>query len=433
MITLDLTNLFKIKNEQHSITKQEIAAEKVHLIEYLERIHARQQGFYRIIDDTQMVKDIEQYANAQQGKFDHIVVLGIGGSSLGAICLRDALGHLFDADRLERKQPRLHVMDNIDPNLILELEEVIEYAKTLFVVISKSGTTPEILSQFMYFKSRIEKEKLDVRTHMVFVTDPEQGFLRDIAGAEGITTFPVPPDVGGRFSVLTSVGLLPAALIGINIKKLLKGAQTMRDSFLTESYTKNLPFQLATIQYLLEQKGKHINVMMPYSNKLYRVADWYRQLLGESIGKEKDNLGKIVHTGITPVSALGATDQHSQSQLYNEGPNDKFIMFLAVDKLSKQVKIPALYKKDERTTFLNRVSFNQLLETEYRATADSYTENERPNITIRMDKIDEVALGELFLLFEGATAFLGEYYGINAFDQPGVERAKVLTKEYLEA
>lgn len=432
MITLDLTNLFTIVDEAHSITKQDIAAQKIHLIEYLERIHARQQGFYRIIDDKQMVKDIERYAKAQRGKFNHIVVLGIGGSSLGAICLRDALGHLFDANKTVRKQPRLHVMDNIDPSLILELEEVIDYECTLFVVISKSGTTPEILSQFMYFKDALRKHKLPMAEHMVFVTDPEVGFLREVADAEGITTFPVPSDVGGRFSVLTPVGLLPAALIGLNLKKLLKGAQTMRDSFLTESYTKNLPFQLATIQYLLAQKGKTINVMMPYANKLYRFADWYRQLLAESIGKAKDTNGNTVHVGITPVIALGATDQHSQSQLYNEGPHDKLIMFLAVDKLAKQVKIPALYKKDDRTTFLNGVTFNTLIETSYRATADSYTENERPNMTIRIDTISEESLGELFLLFEAATAFLGEYFNINAFDQPGVERAKVLTKQYLE-
>jgi glucose-6-phosphate isomerase len=430
MITLDLTNLFKI-DISHSISKQDIVDQKVHLIQYLELIHTRQQGFYTVIDDTQMVKDIEQYATSVRGVFDHIVVLGIGGSSLGAICLRDALGHLFDADKKDRKYPRLHVMDNIDPSLILELEEVIEYSRTLFVVISKSGTTPEILSQFMYFKSKIEKHRLAVTEHMVFVTDPEEGFLHDIARAEGVRTFPVPPDVGGRFSVLTAVGLLPAALIGINIRKLLKGAQAMRDSFLSHSHTKNLPFQLATVQYLLEQKGKTMHVMMPYANKLFRVADWYRQLLAESIGKAVDRNGNTVHTGITPVNALGATDQHSQSQLYAEGPHDKLIMFLTVDTLAKKVPIPTMYKQDARTAFLHKVSFNELIAVEQRATADAYTEAERPNITIRLKQIDEETLGALFMLFEGATAFLGEYYGVNAFDQPGVERAKVLTKQYL--
>lgn len=432
MITLDLRNLFAVSAE-HGISKQDIAAEKKNLITFRERIHAKKQGFYEIIDDVGMVKEIESYAKSVRGIYQHVVVLGIGGSSLGTICLRDALGHLFDADRAERKYPRLHVMDNVDPSMILELEDVIDYAQTLFIVVSKSGTTPEVLSQFMYFKNRLKKEKLPVASHMVFVTDPEKGLLRDVAEREGVRTFAIPPNVGGRFSVLTPVGLLPAALVGINIKKLMRGAKTMRDSFLTTAYTRNLPFQLATIQYLLEEeKGKSINVLMPYSQKLFRFADWYRQLLAESIGKARDLNGNIVHTGITPVNALGATDQHSQSQLYNEGPNDKFIIFLAVDTLAKTVKIPSLYKKDDRTAFLQGVTFNELIATEHRATADSYTENDRPNITVRINKVDEVALGELFMLFEGATAFLGEYYTINAFDQPGVERAKVLTKEYLE-
>lgn len=431
MITLDLRNVFAVAPE-HGVSKQDITAQKINLIEFRERIHARDQGFYDVIDDAEMVKKIEAYAKQVRGTYHHIVVLGIGGSSLGTICLRDALGHLFDADMKVRKYPRLHVMDNVDPSMILELEEVIDYANTLFVVVSKSGTTPEILSQWMYFKHRLEKHKLPVQEHIVFVTDPETGLLNDIGKKEGIRMFPIPTNVGGRFSVLTPVGLLPAALVGINIKKVLKGARTMRDSFLTAAYTRNLPFQIATIQYLLYEKGKHINVMMPYAQKLFRFADWYRQLLAESIGKAHDTNGQVVNVGITPVNALGATDQHSQSQLYNEGPHDKFVMFITVDKLAKQVKIPSVYKRDDRTAFLDGVTFNTLIGTEHRATADSYTENNRPNITINVSKVDEETLGELFLLFEGATAYLGEYFGINAFDQPGVERAKVLTKTYLE-
>ena len=266
---------------------------------------------------------------------------------------------------------------------------------------------------------------------MVFVTDQEKGFLVDVAAEEGITTFTIPPNVGGRFSVLTPVGLLPAALIGLDIKNLLRGAREMRDQFVTDVAKENLPFQVATVQYLLAKKGKTINVMMPYAQKLIRFADWYRQLLAESIGKAVDNKGKAVHVGITPVNALGATDQHSQSQLYNEGPNDKCFMFLRAVTLSKKVSIPMPYPKDTRIAFMKGATFNKLIAVEQEATAMSYTKNDRPNMTITVDRIDAYHLGQLFMLFEGATAFLGEYYNINAFNQPGVELAKKLTMKYL--
>ncbi len=316
--------------------------------------------------------------------------------------------------------------------MFAELDDVLNVKKTLFIVVSKSGTTPEILSQFLYFKKKLQDANLPIAKHMVFVTDPEKGFLRDVADEEGVTTFAIPPNVGGRFSVQTPVGLLPAALIGINTKQFLAGMQDMRDLFLSTSFTKNMPFQLAAIQYLLGKKGKSINVLMPYSQKLIRLADWYRQLLAESIGKAKDNNGKTVNVGLTPVNALGATDQHSQSQLYNEGPHDKLIMFIRVEKLAKQTRIPALYPNDERTAFLKGITFNQLIDTELQATADSYTKNKRPNLTIKIEKVDAYHLGQLMMLFEASTAFIGEFYQINAFNQPGVELAKKLTKQYLE-
>jgi glucose-6-phosphate isomerase len=217
----------------------------------------------------------------------------------------------------------------------------------------------------------------------------------------------------------------------INIKELIKGCQDMRDQFLSTTIEKNLPFQIATIQSLLYEKGKTINVMMPYAQKLARFADWYRQLLAESIGKAKNTSGETVNVGITPINALGATDQHSQSQLYNEGPNDKVFMFLKVRQLGKTIRIPNPYPKDESVHFLKNTSFNELINVAQEGTAAAYTDNERPNITIEIDRIDAYHLGQLFMLFEGATAFLGEYFSINAFDQPGVELAKIKTKELL--
>jgi glucose-6-phosphate isomerase len=248
---------------------------------------------------------------------------------------------------------------------------------------------------------------------------------------EEIESFASPDAVGGRFSVLTSVGLLPAAFVGIDIRGLLSGAREMRDSFLSRSFAKNMPFQIAVVQYLLNKKNKHITVMMPYAQKLFRFADWYRQLLAESIGKAEDREGKTVHAGLTPVNALGVTDQHSQSQLYNEGPNDKLFLFIAAAHLVRRVPIPNLNPKEDSVSFLKHTSFNELIDIEREGTVRSYTKNKRPNMTLTIDKIDARHLGQLFMLFEGATAILGEFFNINAFNQPGVELAKNLTKQLL--
>lgn len=428
MIKLLTENLTKISAD-HGLSEDDINSKSGLIPEYLEKIHKREQGFYKVIDDADLVGKINEFAPQVEGKFKDIVVLAIGGSSLGTICLQQSLTHLFRNSK--HGQPKLHVIDNIDPILIEELEDVIDIANTLFIVVTKSGGTPETLSLYFYFRERCEKLYKYAPDHFVFITDPEKGLLRKVANEENVPSFEVPPDVGGRFSVLTAVGLLPAKLIGLNIENLLKGAQEMRDSFLSEDPEKNLPFKLATIQYLLSQKGKNINVMMPYSQKLIRFADWYRQLLAESIGKKLNNNNEEVNVGITPINALGATDQHSQSQLYNEGPNDKLHILLKVNSLGHQIPIPNLYPDNESVKYLNNVTFNKLIATEMEGTIQSLTQNDRPNITVELEQVDEHTLGQLFLLFEGATAFLGEFFNINAFDQPGVELSKQITKKLL--
>ena len=428
MLSIDFSHIFDVGS--HGMTKKQFAAYKKQLKPALKSFELRAQGFHTIVDDMATARELMQYAKEVEGQFDDVVVLGIGGSSLGTLCLSDALTHLYG--KKDKKQPRLHVVDNIDPIMIQELGDVIALKKTLCIVISKSGTTPETMSQYFYYRQQFEKEKLDIKKHIVFITDAERGVLREVAWEEGIRAFHIPHNVGGRFSVLTPVGLLPAALIGIDIVALLSGAKEMRDTFLSPVFTKNLPFQLAVTQHYLDTKrGKVIHVMMPYAQKLYRFADWYRQLLAESIGKKKNRKGKTVYTGITPVNALGVTDQHSQSQLYNEGPNDKLIMFIAVSQLAKQIRIPHLHPKKEAVAYMKGTSFNELIDIERLATAMAFTKNKRPNLTITIPKIDEEYVGQLFMLFESATAFLGELYGIDAFNQPGVELSKKITKEML--
>lgn len=407
MISLDFQNLHKV-DKNHGLSLAEIKKDGAKIPQLLEKIKSRKQGFHEILDDRSSIKKIETFAKKIKGKYKFIVVLGIGGSALGTICLQQSLKHCFENEVKNSKFPRLYVLDNIDPVLISEIEDVIDYKKTLFIVVTKSGTTPETLTQYFHFRNKGAK-------NFVFITDPEKGQLRQIANQEKITTFEIPENVGGRFSVLTSAGLLPAALIGIDIQKLLAGAKEMRKKFFSKNFTENLPWQIATIQYLLNKKGKSINVIMPYSQKLIRFADWYRQLLAESIGKKFNNKGKEIFAGITPINALGVTDQHSQLQLYNEGPNDKLIIFLEASYANKKLAIG---------------TFGKLMQAELKGTQEALTENQRPNITLHFPTIDAKNLGELLFLFQASTAFLGELFNINTYDQPGVELSKILTKKY---
>lgn len=421
MIKLDISNS----------TVEDLKSQYDHIAEYLDNIHQRNQGFHSIVDNETVANKILVFASNIKGEYDDIVVLGIGGSALGTICLQQSLKHLYENDLAREEWPHLHVLDNIDPLLLKQLEDVISPDRTLFIVISKSGGTPETLAQYFYFRLLVEKNGLNVKDHFVFITDAEKGLLRKVSNNENIPSFEIPENVGGRFSVLTPVGLLPAALIGIDIKKLLSGAREMRDLFYSDSINHNLPFQIAAIQYLLSLDGKSMTVVMPYSQKLIRFTDWYRQLLAESIGKAKDNNRNTVNIGLTPINALGVTDQHSQSQLYNEGPNDKFFIFIKVDDFGANMEIPVLHSEENSANYLKGVSFKKLMHTEQEATVQALTQNKRPNITLEVEKINEETIGELFMLFECATAFLGEFFNINAFDQPGVELSKNITKKLL--
>jgi len=429
MVSVDFSNIFAV-GPTYGLTKKQFESTKKHLKKHLDAFYTRDQHFHEIVDDRSAVKEVKKYALSVRGKYDHIVVLGIGGSALGTICLRKSLQHLYQHELPKQTLPRLHVLDNVDPTLVRDVQDVLNLKRTLFIVVSKSGKTPETLSHFLYFRNQILKKKLELKNHFVFITGSQDNPLRRIGSEEEIRIMRHGP-VGGRFAVLSSVGLLPAALIGIDVTGLLKGAREMRKLFTSESFEKNIPYQVATVQHLLAKKGKAVHVMMPYAQKLVSFADWYRQLLAESIGKERDRDGKMVNVGITPVKSLGATDQHSQTQLYNEGPHDKLIMFVRAKELGKKLAIPNPYKKEESLAYLRGVSFNTLMDAEHQGTAQAFTKYKRPNLTISIGKVDAYHLGQLFMLFEGATAFLGEFLNIDAFNQPGVELAKVLTRDIL--
>lgn len=385
-------------------------------------------------NQDEVCDEIISYVEDIKDKFDAFVVLGIGGSALGPMAVQQAINHPYYNEISREKRggyPRFYVADNVDPEKLVYLFETIDITKTMFNVISKSGSTSETMSQFMIIKKMLE-EKLGEKAseHIVCTTDKENGNLIKIAKEEGYKTFIIPAGVGGRFSELTPVGLLPAAFCGINIKELLKGAAVMDEMCKNDDIYKNPAYMYSILNYLSIKNGQNICVMMPYADSLKFISDWYAQLWAESLGKKYDNEGKEVYAGSTPVKALGATDQHSQVQLYAEGPFDKIITFIGVEKFKKSITIPEIYTDIPSLGFLAGVTQDDLIKTEQIATEYALLKAGKPNMTITLPEVNENTLGQLLYLFEVATAFTGELLNINAFDQPGVEEGKNATYAY---
>ena len=383
-------------------------------------------------NQDQVVEDILEYAAWAKEEFDAFVVLGIGGSALGPIALQQALNHPYYNELSKETRggwPKFYVADNVDPERLVYLFQTIDPARTLFNVTSKSGGTSETMSQFMIIKSMLEEQlgKEEAAKHIVCTTDAEKGNLRPICDQEGYKSFVIPAGVGGRFSELTPVGLLPAAMTGIDIKELLAGAAFMDEQCKEEDTYRNIGHMYGILSYLAMKQGKNIQVMMPYADSLKYMADWFAQLWAESLGKKYNNDGQEVFAGQTPVKALGVTDQHSQVQLYAEGPFDKMIVFLGVDQYREEIVIPKIYGEIPSLGFLGGASHSQLIQTEQMATEYALLKAGKMNMTLTVPQVNAFTMGELLYLFEVATAFAGELLQINAFDQPGVEGGKNAT------
>ena len=375
-----------------------------------------------------LLAGVSSYAASVRGRFENVCVLGIGGSALGNTALQTALNSPFHNQSPPAGTPRLFVLDNVDPDLVGEFLDHVDPSTTLFNAISKSGGTAETMSQFLIFRQALIERLGEEghKDHLVVTTDVEKGVLREVVNREGYQSFVVPDGVGGRFSVLSPVGLLSSALVGIDVQGLLQGAKDMDQRCRVPDLAKNPALVYAAVQYLLHAKhGKSLAVCFSYSHRLRHMADWYAQLLAESIGKREDRRGQVVHRGPTPVSAVGVTDQHSQVQLYAEGPFDKWFTLLSVDEPDHTVPIPAAFPDLEGVAYLGGRTLRELFQAERDGTRIALTEARRPNATISLEKVDAHSIGQLIAMLEIAVAIMGEHYDVNAFDQPGVEAGKV--------
>ncbi len=381
-------------------------------------------------NQNEIVADILKTAEEIRAKFDNFVVLGIGGSALGPTMAFNALCHLRynDLPKEKRNGPRFFVEDNVDPVRMAALLDVIDVTKTCFNVVSKSGATSETMTQYLIVSDLLKKAGADLKEHLIFTTDANRGNLVKISKElGGVKSYILPDGVGGRFSELCPVGLLPAAVLGIDIEGLLQGAAYMDELCDTPEIDKNPALLCATLQYIAMQDGKNIGVMIPYSDNLRYVSDWYAQLWAESLGKNETLDGKPCNVGQTPVKALGVTDQHSQVQLYTEGPYDKVVTFLSVGRYATPFPIPHGCEDIPDVAFLGGHTMEELIQAENKATAYALTKAGRLNYTIELPEVNAFTLGQLLFLFELQTAYAGAMLNVNTFNQPGVEAGKKAT------
>ena len=423
----------------HGLTKEDFddraAIDALHC--FRARVDRGEVGFPTLPLDSNGAKQIERFASGLNGDIDVVLVLGIGGSALGSSAIDSAIRGPHPVQQFEKKAPRLFVMDNVDPGYCAATLSQINPKRVAVCVIAKSGGTAETLSTFMityeWLTKAIGVKKAQKR--IIAITDSQNGDLLQIAKNERFTTFYIPGNVGGRFSVFTPVGLVPAALCGIDIHKILRGAREANQYCWSRNLGENLALQSATIHYLLDtRRQKKTEIVFAYSNYLWGAAFWYRQLWAESLGKRVNRKGEVVNTGQTPVVALGVTDQHSQVQLYMEGPHDKMLTFWTVQRHRAEMEIPGnkSFAKYESAAYLQNRKLSELFHAEQRATESALTRAGRPNCRWMLPKVDEFHLGMFFQLLKFQTAFTAELLGVDAFDQPGVELAKKLTNGLMD-
>ena len=418
-VAFDYTNLREVEG---GLTDGDVDGARPRLEEAVGQLLGDPPGFMRLPKTREYARASVSVAEEIRGSgATDFVHAGIGGSALGPMALHRALNHPYYNALSGRRGPRLHFAENTDPGTLSAILDIAEPGGTWVNAVTKSGSTAETMANFLVLRGYLVDAlgAFGYQGRTIVTTDPEKGFLKEISEREDLRVLPIPADVGGRFSVLTPVGLLPAAVTGLDVEALLAGAAQCVDE--VEEQGADHPAVVgAAMHYLMDTaRGRNVRVMMPYADALERLAAWFVQLWAESLGKD----GK----GSTPHGAVGTTDQHSQVQLYMEGPQDKVIEIIEVEEHPRDLTIPEAYEDLEGVGYLGGHTMAELLNVECDATREALTEAGRPNSTIRLGAVNEENLGYLLQALEVQTAISGTLYGVNAFDQPGVEAGKEIT------
>lgn len=378
-------------------------------------------GFPDLPFGAREASEISRRAAAMRRRFSHMLVLGIGGSALGTKAVLEALGGPSGPGGL-----RLSVADNVDPDVFFPLLASLPMRRTAVVAISKSGATAETNAQLAIameaVKSAVGRKWAE---HFVLVTDPRKGIFRQMAQELGIASFGVPPSVGGRFSVLSPVGLLPLAAGGVSVGKLLDGARRMEEAVREKRGGANPALMAAAVyaHYMIE-RPKPVQVWFTYGQGLDRVAEWWQQLWGESLGKRRPG---GLPFGQTPVRAVGVTDQHSQIQLYQDGPADKIYTFLRWASCRSRGRVPRAHVPSGMAMLGGR-PLGDLFGAEFEGTSGALWKAGRPVVRADIGRRDEAHVGAFLQLWEWITALVGLSAGVDPFDQPGVEEGKRITR-----
>ncbi|MBA3686723.1 MAG: hypothetical protein H0W72_15985 [Planctomycetes bacterium] len=432
-LTLDYTNcLAESIGATHGLTKSEVDTLVAKFPKHHENIEElRSNGESSFFDlPYQDLGDLKALLKKHQGKWDNLVLVATGGSAIAPLSLLHALGHNFynDLDPKARKSaPRVFVAHNPDPGYLTDLLDVIDVKKTLFQVIGRSGASCECVATYMWLQELVKKKggKGSLSAQVVFTTDREKGPLAEIAKQEKLDLLNVPANLAGRFGVIGNTGLFLAGMCGFDVAALLAGAGDMDKRTRHGDPLKNPAYMHSLVHYLLTRKRrKTIHATFAFSNRLHGVAEWYAHLCSVSLGKMLNRKGKAVHVGPTPVSALGSFDQHGQMQLYAEGPFDKVVTFLTVKDHGAKVTAPVAYAKVDQAGFLGGIDFAKLLDMGHVGAEQAITASGRPNMAIVLDRLDEQSIGGLYYLLQLSTVMSAELYGIDPFDQPGVEHGK---------
>jgi glucose-6-phosphate isomerase len=424
-VRLDVSGMLEEELGAEGLAPSEVEALAPRAAECARTLAARRAAgelpVFDLPQQTAAVREIAKLAAEVREQVDTLVVLGIGGSALGSRAILQALG---DGTR------RVAVADNVDPWSFGELLDSLDLERTAFNVVSKSGETAATMAQFLIVRDRLLRTvgAIDYQSHVVVTTDAEGGSLRQIVNDEGFRDLAVPAGVGGRFSVLTAAGLFPAAFAGVRIEDVLAGAAWMETRLHAEALWENPAHLLAALLYLAQTKRrKHVVVLMPYSDRLRAFAHWFAQLWAESLAKSADVEGNPTHSGQTPLPAVGATDQHSQLQLFLDGPPDKVVIFLRVEDHGREIAIPTAYNDLEGVGYLSGKGLGALLNMEQRSTELALQKRGRMAMTLSVPQLNPFTLGQLFYLFEAATVFAGALHRVNSSDQPAADEGRRLT------
>ena len=413
-------NFSVLKNMKCGISEEqlEIQTEKARkgLAKLSDMVKAKEVGFTEL--PYQNIDEIKTIARELSGTYNDLIVLGIGGSALGFEAVVDALlphGYNSLSFNVRRSFPRHWLLDNADPSLVNSVLKYCNQEDTFVLVISKSGSTVETAANFALVYEWLKSKNQDMKKHILVITDPDKGILREFVNEKGVRSMPLADNVGGRYSVLSPVGLLPAAMLGIDVDKILSGAAKVVESDWKQFLT------MAAI-YMHFMESRNITALMPYSSRLVKFAEWFCQLWGESLGKCKSVNGETIYFGTTPLRLTGSVDQHSQLQLLREGPDDKFITFIGLSSHEGEKTL----KGDMHSAYSYMTGFKMgdLLNAELKATEAALLTLGRPSMKLELTMLDEDGLGQLFMIFQYVVAIIGLANDIDPFNQPGVEEGK---------